>query len=545
MIQARTGTGKTAAFAIPLIDRRIREKTGVQLIALCPTRELALQVASEMESIGRHRGFKVVAIYGGASINKQIQQLEEGVHAVVGTPGRVLDHLRRRTLVVGNVKFLILDEADEMLSMGFEKEISSIIEQLPEERQTLLFSATIPPEAQRLAQRYMKDPEVISLSDDYVGAKEVNHAFFMVSGSGRINDLIRVIDIEDPESAMIFCNTRDDVQLVAGALKRHGYNVDWISSDLTQADREIVMGRMKEGKSRFLVATDVAARGIDISHVTHVINYTFPEALDVYIHRTGRTGRMGRTGWAISLITPRDVGNLYFLKLTYKITPIERELPTEGEIEAQRESDLLSTLVSSYRKDLDDNLLSLARRVLTHARGTEIVATLLGKYVEERPEAAAEGEADRHQRQGDPAFDYDKRPGRRSSSSRGRTDQGRDRQRSPRSREAGDSQKPRSPRDSNGSGDGRNNSSQEENAEQVKEIYLNVGRRNGVRASEIAQILDESGIGQDLVDKIRIRERSTFVGVRADRTESALEALNGATLGDRVAMAEPAKRSRS
>ena len=534
MVQARTGTGKTAAFAIPLVDRLLDDQKSVQVLILCPTRELAIQVSSEMEALGRHRGLSVVPIYGGASINKQFQQLEAGVQAVVGTPGRVLDHIRRRTLVLGNIRYLVLDEADEMLSMGFEKEISAILEQVPEGRQTLLFSATIPRELQRLTQRYFMKPMVISLSDDYVGAKEVQHTFYMVSGTGRINDLMKVIETENPDSAMVFCNTREDVQVVAGGLKRHGFSVDWISSDLSQTDREKAMGRMRSGDARFLVATDVAARGIDISHVTHVINYTFPEALDVYIHRTGRTGRMGRTGYAVSLITPRDVGNLYFLRLTYKIDPIERDLPTQGEEKAQQESDILATLLSDYRAMPAGNLLSLSRRVLNHAYGREIVANLLGRYLVEHPAAAEEGQQARRGRPGEPTAQLEQP---RSSAPRGRRNSRRssERERAPRrERRPEGVEEPVAQETTNG-----------DDALSFKEIYLNVGRRDGVDREGIEAHLQKAELDLDLVDKVRVRDRSTFVGVRADLLGAALAALDGARFGDRVALAEPAKRSRS
>jgi ATP-dependent RNA helicase DeaD len=555
MVQARTGTGKTAAFAIPLVDRLLREERKVQVLILCPTRELALQVSGEMEALGRHKSITVVPIYGGASMTKQLQQLEEGVTAVVGTPGRVLDHLWRRTLVVDDVRVLVLDEADEMLSMGFEKEISAIIEELPKQRQTLLFSATIPPEIQRLAQRYLNEPRIISLSDDYVGAKEVQHAFYMVSGTGRLNDLIRIIDTENPDSAMIFCNTREDVQVVASGLKRHGFDVDWISSDLSQTDRELAMGHMRDGTARFLVATDVAARGIDISHVTHVINFTFPEALEVYIHRTGRTGRMGRTGFAISLITPRDVGNLYFLRLTYRIHPIERELPTEGELAALRESDLLRTLVSEYRAEIDGECLSLARRVVNHVHGLEIVATLLGKVLTDRKAASDSGQQVRRSRRAAPpesVKDDSPPPTSRVRTRREAGETGRGGRRS-RATEATERRQPvgeqpgveiaapvasaetEQPRDADAPGE----------PAEIREIYLNVGRRDGVRRVEIERLLDGGGVPREHVDKVRVRDRSTFVGVRAELQAAALAALDGARFGDRVVLAEPAKRSKT
>jgi ATP-dependent RNA helicase DeaD len=603
IVQARTGTGKTAAFLIPLVDRLLTSQPKVQMLALCPTRELALQVAGEFAAVSQHKGYRVATLYGGAAIGKQISQLEEGVHAVVGTPGRVLDHIRRGTLSLKDVKHLVLDEADEMLSMGFEKEISAIIEKVPKQRQTLLFSATIASDIQRLSQRYMESPTILSLSDDYVGAKEVEHAFYMVSGTGRLADLVRIIDVEDPDSALIFCNTRDDVNLVAAGLKRHGFTVEYISSDLSQSEREAAMGRMREGNVRFLVATDVAARGIDISHVTHVINYTFPESLEVYIHRTGRTGRMGRTGWAISLITPRDVGNLYFLKLTYRITPIERQLPTEGELAAREESDLLTQLLQEHTEPFDEAALSLARRVTQHVRGTEVVAALIHRVLNEG--AAVQAGTNRRRREGSP---LEPLPEAKEETEETRTKPRRTRQDKTKTKAQEEGEKKtatreRKTRTRNTSKakadqlpteqpqveestapvatpalppDGDNLAAEmpgvtngaarvtipisanamaaareaeallEAQQEQVtKEIYVSLGRRDGVRSAEIVKLLTEGGIDREMVGRIRVRDRSTFVEVRPDIADAALEALNGAKFGSRVASAEHAKRLRA
>ena len=581
----------------------------VQLLALCPTRELALQVAGEFDAVCQHRGYRAATLYGGAAIGKQITQLEEGVQAVVGTPGRVLDHIRRGTLSLKDVKYLVLDEADEMLSMGFEKEISAIIEKVPKQRQTLLFSATIASDIQRLSQRYMESPTILSLSDDYVGAKEVEHAFYMVSGTGRLADLVRIIDVEDPDSALVFCNTRDDVNLVAAGLKRHGFTVEYISSDLSQSEREAAMGRMREGNVRFLVATDVAARGIDISHVTHVINYTFPESLQIYIHRTGRTGRMGRTGWAISLITPRDVGNLYFLKLTYRITPIERELPNEGELAARQESDVLEQLLEDHNQAFDECSLSLARRVMHHLRGTEVVAALIHRVLNEGDATGAQ--ANRRRRKGSPlpTMSPTQKPRDTTSTESGptpsktkprRTRQDRNKalngntngaeeaaeRRRPKIRTRGpvkattdtSADEPDSVVTAPAVQDNESTSVGEENAlishrvtkplsaeamagatetngqepddEQpegptIKEIYVSLGRRDGVRATEIIQLLEAGGIEQALVGRIRVRDRSTFVEVQPAIADTALEALNGARFGSRVACAEHAKRMRA
>ena len=383
VVQARTGTGKTAAFALPIIDRIVRPGTkAVQALLLCPTRELALQVSREVELIGRYRETRIVAIYGGAPMTRQIAALEAGAQIVVGTPGRVLDHLRQKTLDPSSVRVLVLDEADEMLSMGFAKELHAILEMLPKSRQGLFFSATLPPDIERLAQSHLRSPELITLSSDQVGALEIAHYVYTTHSGDKIGQLVRILEVEDPESAVIFCNTRDETQRVAEALKTRGFDADWLNGDLPQSDRERVMNATKEGRLRFLVATDVAARGIDISHLTHVINYDFPETAEQYVHRTGRTGRAGRTGTAIALVGPKDIGNLYLLRLTYKIRPIEKQLPTAGELKTRAEADLVDLFVDAFAgRTVHPDDLSLARRVLTHDEAARIVGGLLRDHL--------------------------------------------------------------------------------------------------------------------------------------------------------------------
>src|SRR5580692_3722072 len=396
VVQARTGTGKTAAFGLPIVDRIVRPATKApQVLVLCPTRELALQVGREIEQLGQYRSIHVAAIYGGSSMTKQIEAIAAGAQVLTGTPGRVLDHLRQRTLDPSTIRLLVLDEADEMLSMGFARELNAILELLPKNRQGLFFSATLPPDIDRLARTHLRDPEVITLSSNQVGALEIAHFVYVTQAGDKIGQLVRILEVEDPESAIIFCNTRDETQRVAESIKARGFDADWLNGDLPQTDRERVMNATKEGKLRFLVATDVAARGIDISHLTHVINYDFPETAEQYVHRTGRTGRAGRTGTAIALVGPKDIGNLYLLRLTYKIRPIEKQLPSAGEVKTRAEMDLLQLFVEAFaaRAHHPDDL-SLARRLLTHGEADRIVAGLLRDHLGARgvdaPAAAAE-----------------------------------------------------------------------------------------------------------------------------------------------------------
>ncbi|MCU0692044.1 MAG: DEAD/DEAH box helicase, partial [Polyangiaceae bacterium] len=411
VVQARTGTGKTASFGIPLVDQLVkRSSRTAQALVLTPTRELALQVFREIERIGAKRGIRPIAVYGGAPMQRQIDGIRDGAQIVVGTPGRVLDHLRRGSLPAKDLRILVLDESDEMLSMGFERELHAIIEFLPQERQTLLFSATLPPEIVRVASSRLRDPQFIYLSGDHVGALDVMHFVYLVM-TDKTSALIRVLEVEDPESSLIFCNTRDDTERVAAILTRAGFDADWLNGDLPQNEREKVMGRSKAGKLRFLVATDVAARGIDISHLTHVINFDFPDTSESYVHRTGRTGRMGRTGTAISLITPHDIGSLYYLRLAYKIRPIEKQLPTEGELQTRAQTDLIQILVQAFadhEPHPDD--LSLARRLLSHDRCEHVIAGLLRGHLGDRPKAQEEAAAARRARLPRPVVNESEEP---------------------------------------------------------------------------------------------------------------------------------------
>lgn len=391
VVQARTGTGKTAAFGLPIVDRLVDEnKRAPQVLILSPTRELALQINRELEGLAKYRDIECVAVYGGASMQPQVDAIRRGAQIIAGTPGRVLDHLERGTLDPKTIRALILDESDEMLSMGFLPQITRIMEQLPKKHQTLLFSATLPADVKRIAETRLTDPEFITLSGDHIGALSIDHFIYRSAGN-KAEELVQVLEIENPESAIIFCNTRDQTKRLCAALNRKGFSADWLNADLAQNDREKVMKATREGRLRFLVCTDVAARGIDISHLTHVINADFPESTEAYVHRTGRTGRAGRTGTAISMITPQDVGNLYMLRLTYKIFPLERELPSVGDLQTRKEADLVEFLYSAFSTSPQLPIdRSLARRILTSDVAETIVAGLLRDHLGAHPSAADE-----------------------------------------------------------------------------------------------------------------------------------------------------------
>ena len=378
LVQSRTGSGKTAAFAIPFADWIADSKEHFpQVLVLLPTRELALQVAAETARICATTELAVVPVYGGSPMGRQIEQLRAGAQVICGTPGRLLDHIRRGTLKLDRIKCVVLDECDEMLSMGFQEDIENILGETPPTRQTLLFSATIPEGIQRLSRRFMRDPETLKLSADFIGVHEIRHTYYSIPGGQREAELVRILAFEDPDRALIFCNTRDETGRVAEHLRRQGLNAEPISSDLSQSEREDVMQRMRAGSIRFLVATDVAARGIDIENLPCVINYTFPESPEIYIHRTGRTGRAGRNGHAISLIGPTEVGSFYYLKLLYKIKPDERNLPSEAEVRSHREGERLSQLRSLLPGDPGPEWHSLARRLMVAIDAERLVGSLL------------------------------------------------------------------------------------------------------------------------------------------------------------------------
>lgn len=308
---AQTGTGKTAAFGLPLIQQIDQASKAPQALILSPTRELALQIATDLTNFSKHLGkINIAVLYGGADIKKQINSLEKGAQIVVGTPGRTFDLIRRKKLKVGGVQWLVLDEADEMLSMGFKDDLDGILEDTPAEKQTLLFSATMPKEIVSIANKYMSDPMEISVGKTNTAAENVEHHYYLVHAKDRYIALKRVADMNPNIYGIIFCRTRAETKDVADKLMKDGYNADALHGDLSQAQRDHVMSRFRSRHLQMLVATDVAARGLDVNDLTHVINYNLPDDPEVYIHRSGRTGRAGKKGIAITLIHMREKGKL-------------------------------------------------------------------------------------------------------------------------------------------------------------------------------------------------------------------------------------------
>ncbi len=333
MIQARTGSGKTGAFLLPMLERLRANKKYCQALILVPTRELAKQVEKEAEIICRDSGLRTVAVYGGVGYGPQIKAFEQGAQIVVGTPGRVLDHLIKRSFKLDRLEMLIFDEADRMLSMGFYPDMKQVQSHLPRHAvNTCMFSATFPVHVIRAADEFMHEPEFISLSSDHVHVTDTEHIIYNVPSMEKDRVLIRLIELENPHSAIIFCNTKRRVSYVATILKRYGYDADELSSDLSQNRREDVLGSVRKGTLRFLVATDVAARGIDITSLSHVIQYEPPDDLEAYIHRAGRTGRAGATGVAMTLVYAVEKRQMKHVAAHFKIEFEERSVPTHEDV---------------------------------------------------------------------------------------------------------------------------------------------------------------------------------------------------------------------
>jgi ATP-dependent RNA helicase DeaD len=333
MVQSQTGSGKTGAFLLPILNRIDTGLGAPQALVLVPTRELAVQVTRDAEELGRESGIKPLSIYGGVGYKAQIQGLEDGAQLIIGTPGRILDHLLKGNLNLDRLKILIFDEADRMLSMGFYPDMKQLQRYLPRGLQSAMFSATYPGHVKRLAQQFLKDPVFVSLSQEQVHVSEVLHVFYKVPAMQKSRILVKIIEMENPASAIIFCNTKADVHFVATVLRRFGYDVGEISADLTQGAREEVLEKLRLNKLKFLVATDVAARGIDIHELSHVFQYQPPQDHEAYVHRTGRTGRAGAAGVAISFVSGMEEIELEQIAKKFSIPMVEHSVPADEELE--------------------------------------------------------------------------------------------------------------------------------------------------------------------------------------------------------------------
>lgn len=498
---AATGTGKTAAFSLPIIHFTDTKEHRVQAIILCPTRELCLQITNDIKDFTKYLPkIQTVAVYGGESIEKQIKLLKKGAHIVVGTPGRVSDMLRRKILEIEAVDWVVLDEADEMLSMGFLEEMEFILEYTPEERTTLMFSATMPREIEQIAHNYMKSPQKISVQRENTTSANVSHEYYVVKAKDKYTALRRIADMNPNIYAIVFCRTREDCKQIADKLIADGYNADALHGDLSQAQRDLVMHRFRTKHLQMLIATDVAARGIDVENLSHVINMELPDQIESYIHRSGRTGRAGNTGVSVTILHSRETKRISFLerklgkKVEKKLVPGGREICEKqlftliDKIEKVQESSaevnhflphILEKLQDLSKEDLIKNLVNLEfSQILAHYKSAEDINH------HERDEKKGRSE---------------ERSGREGRDSRN----GRDRWEDRPSRDRGDSRERNESREGRGE---RSSKSGRGSESGFTRFYLNIGKFQKVNPARVIDLLNsvrslrEARVGKILID---------------------------------------------
>ena len=391
--KSNTGTGKTAAFGIPAIETISRERNGVEVLILCPTRELAMQACDEIRKFSKYMSWvKPCAVYGGASMEKQIMDLKKGANLVVGTPGRVMDHMRRRTLKFNNLKMVILDEADEMLNMGFREDIESILQDVPEERQTILFSATMPPAILEITNQYQKEPEFIKIDAKYRTVDTIEQYYFDIPSGMKTEAIQYLLLAYEPKASMIFCNTKKMVDELTESLTAKGFKAAGLHGDMKQSQRSFVMDKFKAGRINVLIATDVAARGIDVDGIDVVFNYDLPQDNEYYIHRIGRTGRAGKSGTAYTLLSNRkQIYDLKALSRYIKAEIKEKELPARADIVDNKISKVVSRIHTAAEQPLRDEAQIILNILLKEGYTTEQIAGILvnlrlGKELKNIPE---------------------------------------------------------------------------------------------------------------------------------------------------------------
>lgn len=482
--QAQTGTGKTAAFAVPALQRLDPEAPRPQVLVLTPTRELALQVAEEVARIGVNLGAREAAIYGGQPIERQIRALRAGVDVVVGTPGRLLDHLRRGTLRLGHLRTVILDEGDEMLDMGFIDDIEAILQAAPTERQTAIFSATVPPPILRLTQRYLHDAVHVSVTPEHLVAPSIEQAYYEVRGLDRAEALCRLIDVLGMGRAIVFCRTKRGVDELTAALQARGYPAEAIHGDMAQPQRTRALTRFREGGSEVLVATDVAARGLDIEGVTHVINFDIAQSPESHIHRIGRTGRVGRAGVALTLIQPREVKQLRSIADATGARIPRRVLPTPADVASAARDSFRRQLVEVLEESDLGDYMDLAQELAEASSPMQVAAAAI-KMAIDGGRTGSRG-----------------LPGAEASRDRG----------------------------TSGAEPG------------MQRLFVNVGGRQGVRPADLVRtIATEAGIPGGDVGAIDIHDDFSFVEVPRTVMERAITGLRRARIAGRPVNAEPAR----
>lgn len=483
--QARTGTGKTASFGIPMLQRINPKDKNLQAIVLCPTRELAIQSANEIRKLAKFlHGIKVLPIYGGQEINKQIRSLKGGVQIVIGTPGRVMDHLRRHTLKPQTVDIVVLDEADEMLNMGFREDIETILGQLPEERQTMLFSATMPKPILEIAKRYLHEPEIVKVIQKELTVPKIEQYYYEVNPRKKNEVLSRLLDMYDPSLSLVFCNTKRKVDELVADLKGRGYFAEGLHGDMKQSQRDRVMNGFRNGRTDILVATDVAARGIDVDDVEAVFNYDVPQDDEYYVHRIGRTGRAGREGRAFTLVVGKEIYKLKDIQ-RYCKTKIRRQpIPSVNDVAAIKVEKLLEQAGELIATDGLGRMMDLLEEYLDGSdySATEMAAALLAMQL---------GETSTQTLPKEEFGDTGAEPG-------------------------------------------------------MVRMFMNIGKKDRVRIGDIlGAVAGESGMEGALVGTIDMYDNFSFVEVPQEYAAAVLEAMNHSKIKGRRVNMEPAKNVRN
>lgn len=503
--QAQTGTGKTASFGIPLLEMTDASDKSVQALVLCPTRELSIQVAEEISNLGKFKkGIKVLPVYGGQPIDRQLRALRTGIQIVIGTPGRVIDHIKRKTLKTDNIKMMVLDEADEMFDMGFRDDIELVMNTLPEDRQTIFFSATMEKEIMNFASRFQKNPEYIKVVHKELTVPRVEQAYFELKQHMKTEILSRLIDIYNPKLTIVFCNTKKKVDELTSELLGRGYFADGLHGDLKQSQRDAVMNKFRHGTIEILVATDVAARGLDVDDIDLVINYDMPQDEEYYVHRIGRTARAGREGRAFSFVAGRDIYKLKDIQ-KYTKTKVERkDLPTLKDIEDRYTSTLLNKIRTEIEKgELSKHVNMVDSLLQEDFTSLDIAAAILKLYMDEK---RLEGHEELDM------VDF------------GKKIKGRDFRES---------------RDSQGKSKGRSSKG-------MTRLHINIGSRKGVSPRHIlSALMQETNMNKKQVGDIDVYDKFTFVEVDKKQADVVLDNLNNQRIKGvkvRVEKANPKKR---
>ena len=580
IVRSKTGTGKSAAFGIPLLEKIAVGERHPKALILCPTRELALQVSEELAALGKHKNFRVTAIYGGASMKQQEDALQDGSAIIVGTPGRVYDHIRRKTLQLDKCSFAVLDEADEMLNQGFYEEVTRILDCLPKSRQVLLFSATVPEDIERLIARYTTDAETLLLSGDVFTVDHIQHVRYNVSDAfPKPRNLLYMLELEEPDNAIVFCNTKDDTELITAVLNRNGFDAELLNGDLPQKERERVMGKVKRGEIAFMVATDIAARGIDISDLGHVVNYSLPEDPAVYLHRVGRTGRIGKKGVALNLVSGRELMTFSTLEKKYNITFEKREMPSAEKAMQMCTDRHVADLKDAAKSSIYEGYLTLAASLKTRADADELLAVLLKSFfayrrmekvqhahqtpqtTERLSKPSFEGGGRRDRKGESRGRDREERP-RRDRGDRGprefsgRAGSGSERKSGPSDRDIFEGKAPApavaavtsTPSEGTAPETSRRPPRERKPASEPRaapegqvRMWLNLGRQQGLDAAAITATLEGAGAPTGKVAHVEVLGPFSYVFV-AEADVAAFEAVTGKPLGERSIKIERARR---